>query len=107
MLGFISDEDACALIKNCRTFIHPSLYEGFGIPPLEALALGVDVICSNSTAMPEVLGKSVHYINSLDWNVNLEELLMQPVEHRERVLERFSWKKSAEVLLNFMRNKNG
>lgn len=102
MLGYISDEDACALIRNCKAFIHPSLYEGFGVPPLEALALGADVICSNTTAMPEVFGKSVHYIDPLDWNVNIDDLLIQPVEPRERVLEKFRWEKSAEFLLKIM-----
>lgn len=102
MLGFISDEDACALIKNCRAFIHPSLYEGFGIPPLEALALGTDIISFDATSLPEVLGNCVHYINPLDWNVDLDVLLNAPVESRERVLEQYSWDKSARLLLSVL-----
>ena len=102
MLGFISDEDACALIKNCRAFIHPSLYEGFGIPPLEALALGAEVIASNVTSLPEVLCNSVYYINPLDWNINLDALLTQSVEFREQALKQFSWEKSAEMLKNIL-----
>lgn len=104
MLGFISDEDACALIRNCRAFIHPSLYEGFGLPPLEALALGADVICSNATAMPEVLDNSVHYINPLNWKVDLDTMLDQSVVPRENVLEKFSWKESAAEILSIMIN---
>ncbi len=42
-LGFVSDEDACSLLKNCKAFLFLSIYEGFGIPPLEALALGAQL----------------------------------------------------------------
>lgn len=98
MLGYISDEDACALMKNCRAFIFPSLYEGFGLPPLEALALGADVIASNTTSLPEVLGESVHYIDPNNTNVNIEELLVQAVKDKSDALDRFSWKKSAQLL---------
>lgn len=104
MLGFISDEDACALIKNCRAFIHPSLYEGFGLPPLEALALGAEVISSNVTSLPEVLGNSVHYIDPLNWRVNIGETLDQEVESRDKTISRFSWEKSAHGLLSVLKN---
>ncbi|RQE14809.1 glycosyltransferase family 4 protein [Lactococcus lactis] len=103
MLGFISDEDACSLIKNCRAFIHPSLYEGFGIPPLEALALGAQVISSNSTSLPEVLGKSARYIDPRNTNVSLENILDTEVENRSVALERYAWNKSAEKLLKILR----
>lgn len=98
MLGFISDEDACALIKNCRAFIHPSLYEGFGIPPLEALALGAEVISSNATALPEVLGKSVHYIEPNDFCVDLSKVMQTTVNDADEVLGGYSWEKSAIIL---------
>ena len=99
MLGFISDEDACALIKNCRAFIHPSLYEGFGIPPLEALALGADVIASNATALPEVLGDCVHYIDPNDFHVDLKKVMRQTVTDRRNVLDKYSWEKSAQKIV--------
>lgn len=102
-LGFISDEDACALIKNCRAFIHPSLYEGFGLPPLEALALGADVISSDVTSLPEVLGNSVHYISPNSVDVNLEKLLCEPLEQREKILEKYSWEMSSIKLLNIIK----
>jgi glycosyltransferase involved in cell wall biosynthesis/SAM-dependent methyltransferase len=53
-LGFVSDEDLAALFKGCRATIFPSLYEGFGMPIVEAMALGRPVACSNVTSMPEV-----------------------------------------------------
>lgn len=104
LLGFISDEDACALMKNCRAFLFPSLYEGFGIPPLEALAQGAEVISSDRTSMPEILGKSVHYIDPLDYDVDIEKLLSEKVEPRNNVLERYGWDKSARLFLSILRN---
>lgn len=53
-LGFVPDADLAALLVGCRATIFPSLYEGFGMPILEAMALGRPVACSNVTAMPEV-----------------------------------------------------
>ena len=91
MLGFISDEDACALIKNCRAFIHPSLYEGFGIPPLEALALGAEVIASNATALPEVLGESVHYIGPTEAKIKLSDILAYPEKNAKEALNKYDF----------------
>lgn len=102
MLGFVSDEDACALIKHCKAFIHPSFYEGFGLPPLEALALGAEVISSNTTSLPEVLGDAVHYIDPNNADVDLEKLLAEPVGDKTKALERYSWQKSAEMLKDVM-----
>ena len=98
MLGFIPDEDACALIKNCRAFIHPSLYEGFGLPPLEALALGAEVIASNVTSLPEVLGDSVHYIEPSKVKVDLQDILERPVLNSNAVLDKFNFAQSAKML---------
>jgi glycosyltransferase involved in cell wall biosynthesis len=57
VLGYLPDEDLAALYSACRVFLYPSLYEGFGLPALEALACGADVIVSNRSAMPEVVGE--------------------------------------------------
>lgn len=102
MVGFVSDEDVCALITNCRAFLFPSIYEGFGIPPLEAMALGAQAIVSNATCLPEIFGNSVHYIDPYDYSVNLSELLNEPIESSETVLEKYSWRKSAEALYKLM-----
>ncbi len=99
MLGYISDEDACALMKHCRAFIFPSLYEGFGLPPLEALALGADVISSNAASLPEVLSDSVHYIDPNNSEVDLEKLMSTVVGSKDNALGQFSWPESAEKLL--------
>ena len=103
-LGYVSDENARALMKNCRAFIFPSLYEGFGIPPLEALAMGANVICSNSTCLPEIFGNSVHYIDPNNPNVNLNELLNEKTESAEKVLEKYSWDKTASMTVKVIGN---
>ncbi len=55
-LGRISDDDLALLLKNALAFLFPSFFEGFGLPPVEAMLLGCPVVASNSSAMPEVLG---------------------------------------------------
>lgn len=104
LLGFISDEDASALMQNAAAFLFPSFYEGFGLPPLEALAQGVKVICSNTTSMPEVLGDSVYYIDPAVTTYDFDDLLKNHVGNSNIVLEKYSWKKSAIRLLNILKD---
>lgn len=66
ILGFVSQEDLPALYANASMFVFPSLYEGFGMPVLEAMSQGVPVITSRSTSLPEVGKKSVLYCNPED-----------------------------------------
>ncbi len=98
-LGYVSDDEAKLLMKNCRAFIFPSIYEGFGIPPMEALAMGAKVICSNASCLPEIFKNSVYYIDPYDYEVNLEKLLSGTVETPEKVLNLYSWSKTADKLL--------
>lgn len=98
LLGYVSDDEAKWLIRHCKAFLFPSLYEGFGIPPLEALALGAKVIISNQTSLPEIYGDCAYYINPLDYNVNLDELMREPVGDCQAILDKYSWKKSAEEI---------
>lgn len=66
--GYVSDEELKAIYQNAHSFIYPSLFEGFGLPVLEAMTFGLPVLSSNSTALPEVGGESVLYFdpNSID-----------------------------------------
>jgi glycosyltransferase involved in cell wall biosynthesis len=57
-LGYVADQDLPALYAGASAFIYPSLYEGFGLPPLEAMACGAPVIASDATALPEVVGEA-------------------------------------------------
>src|SRR5690606_14622667 len=54
--GFVEDGDLPALYSGAQVFAFPALYEGFGLPPLEAMACGVPVVASNASSIPEVLG---------------------------------------------------
>ncbi|MFP9227673.1 glycosyltransferase family 4 protein [Pectobacterium cacticida] len=106
-LGRVSDDELIKLYRNARFFVFPSLYEGFGIPPLEAQSCGCPVIASNSASMPEVLRNSVIYFppNRVDL---LQERMLQFLSddnlRKEKILagyentKRFSWYKSAKKL---------
>lgn len=63
--GAVSDEELVDFYNLADLFVFPSLYEGFGLPPLEAMACGTPVIASNTSSMPEVLGEAAHYFNPL------------------------------------------
>lgn len=61
--GFIPSEDMPLFYNSCEVFVYPSFYEGFGLPPLEAMACGTPVICSNVTSIPEVVYDAALFIN--------------------------------------------
>ena len=106
-LGRVSDEEAKTLMRDCRAFLFPSFYEGFGIPPLEALSVGASVVSSDTTSLPEVLQDSVHYIDPNHPDVDLERLLREPVGPGEHALDRYSWKASAQKLYAIMDSIRG
>lgn len=95
-LGFVSDEEVKGLLKHCRAFIYPSIYDGFGIPPLEALSQGAEVICSNAACLPEVYGNTVRYIDPYIYDVDIEEIMKEPVCAPCFSLDKYSWEKSGE-----------
>lgn len=65
LTGYIPDNDLPYLYNGADLFVFPSLYEGFGLPPLEAMACGTPVVASNASCMPEVLGEAVEYFDPL------------------------------------------
>jgi len=64
--GYVEDADLPALYSDALAFVYPSLYEGFGLPPLEAMACGAPVICSNAASLPEVVGDAALTMNPTD-----------------------------------------
>ena len=77
--GYVSDAENAALMKHCKLFLHPAVFEGFGIPPLEALALGAPVALANATCLPELYGDTARYFDPYDYDVDLDALAAQPV----------------------------
>jgi glycosyltransferase involved in cell wall biosynthesis len=106
-LGVVSDEDLVALYNGARAFVFPSLFEGFGIPILEAMSCGCPVVSSNATSLPEVYGDAALSFDPEDTDVliaRLEEVLSDPAAARrlsERGRERaagFSWDRTAAIV---------
>lgn len=98
LLGYVADGEVKALMQKCKAFIFPSYYEGFGIPPLEALSCGAQVIVSNITSLTEIYGKTAHYIDPFNTDCNLAEILKEPVESPATILEKFTYKNAAKKL---------
>lgn len=99
-LGYLSDEQVKALMTKCKAFIFPSYYEGFGIPPLEALSTGAKIVISNATCLPEIYGNAAHYINPDDYNVNLDVLLSQPVDSPNEILKKYTYDNATKLFLD-------
>ncbi|MCM8901690.1 glycosyltransferase family 4 protein [Caldicoprobacter algeriensis] len=107
--GFVPDEDLPKFYKMAEALVFPSIYEGFGLPPLEAQACGCPVIASNVASLPEVCGDSVLYCNPYDINdiADKIELLINNKLLKEELkqkglknVQRFDWEKSAYEILN-------
>ena len=73
--GYVPYEDLPALYSGADVFIFPSLYKGFGFPPLEAMACGTPVIASNNSSLPEVLGENALYVDPYDINQIISSIL--------------------------------
>lgn len=104
LLGYITDGEVKALMQKCKAFVFPSYYEGFGIPPLEALSCGAEIIVANTASLPEVYGKTAHYINAFDTNCDLDEILKEKVEPPNEILEKFTYKNAAKKLYEILKN---
>lgn len=107
-LGEVSDEDLVLLYNAAQVFLFPSLYEGFGLSPLEAMACGTPVISSNTSSLPEVLGDVAILLDPNDtikWAEKIREVftnedLRKKLKHKglERV-KKFSWERTAQDTL--------
>lgn len=97
LLGYVSDEEAKTLMRDCRAFLFPTFYEGFGIPPLEAISAGAkQVVISDTEAMHEIFEDSVVYIDPDEYGLDISTIKMQRM--KRDVLKKYSWKKSAELM---------
>lgn len=105
LLGFVSDEEAKTLMRDCRAFLFPTFYEGFGIPPLEAISAGAkQVVVSDTQVMHEIFGDGVIYVDPSNYNIELSDFPEISETRISELLKKYSWKKSAETLLKLLQN---
>lgn len=110
--SYISDDEKNALYKHAQAYVLPSLYEGFGNPPLEAMGAGCPVIVSNNSSLPEVCGDACVYfdpndtmdmVNKIDEVLSNKELRASLKTKGLQRVKEFSWKKCAEETLNVLK----
>lgn len=107
-LGFVSDTELAGLYRGCACFVYPSLYEGFGLPPLEAMAAGAPVIASQTTSVGEIVGEAgllfdpgsaVELASKIKDVLDDSALTYQLKQKGEERLRFFSWEKCARETL--------
>jgi len=106
--GYVPDHDLDTVYFNAELFVWPSLYEGFGLPPLEAMAGGIPVVSSNHPCMKEILGRSAYYFNgrkkeeiaeAIKKVLGDEELRNDLIRNGYEQVKKYDWKQTAEQTL--------
>lgn len=103
--GYVPDEELISLYENSLFYVFPSLYEGFGLPPLEAIALGAPIAISNATCLPEIFGENIEYFDPKS-EENMEKVLYEFIQdstkreaqkkYHQSILNKYSWSDMAE-----------
>lgn len=108
---FVTDEQLIALYSRCKVFCFLSLYEGFGIPPLEAIACGANVVASNTSSLPEVVGNVGITVDPLNIDAivdaiikNIECSEKEHIDEREEHLKKYDWKNLSIVFEKCLTN---
>jgi glycosyltransferase involved in cell wall biosynthesis len=106
--GYVSEGQLRWLYENCSCYVFPSLSEGFGLPPLEAMIHGAPVASSNATCLPEINGDAAHYFNPLDTNdmakkiaevLDSDALRQELIQKGAAQVKKYSWQRMAEQTL--------
>jgi glycosyltransferase involved in cell wall biosynthesis len=106
LAGFVADDDLPALLSAAQVFVWPSLMEGFGLPPLEAMACGTPVLSSNTSSIPEVTADAALLVDPADENRLAEAMVALAHDDRLRVslseagrrqAALFSWERTARL----------
>jgi glycosyltransferase involved in cell wall biosynthesis len=111
IVGYVPDRELAALYRNCALFIMASVYEGFGMPVVEAMACGARVALSRIPVFEEIAGNYARYVEPLDieeWRRAIKEIIDEASDSREPLmrqpdLARFSWRSSAATTLDLYR----
>jgi len=115
-LGYVTDEEMAHLYNLATLFVYPSLYEGFGIPPLEAMACGTAVLSSHAASLPEACGDAALYVDPQSSRDIAEKIicLLQDAPERARLAERgiahaeeFTWERAARAHMEVFQNLLG
>ncbi len=115
LTGYVADEDLPALHSGAEVFVFPSHYEGWGMPPLEAMACGTPVITSNNSSLPEVVGDAGMMLDASDTKgftnniakvIKNKKLQQRMVSAGIKQAQNFSWQKSAEKLHQIIEELN-
>ncbi|MDB5326825.1 MAG: mtfA [Phycisphaerales bacterium] len=110
-LGYVDDAHLPALYSGAAAFVFPSVYEGFGLPPLEAMACGTPVVCSNTTALPEVVGDAAVTVDPMDADAIAHAVLRLLDDHplQEQLIHRgrsragqFTWEAATAKAWNVL-----
>lgn len=112
--GFVTEEEKISLLKNADIFLFPTFYEGFGLPVLEAQGVGVPVVASNISSIPEVAGVGAAYCDPLEVLsiVDSTYCLIKDKDFKDDIIEkgrenikRFSWEKCASQIADMLKSK--
>ena len=117
LAGYISKEEKECLLYNAKCFVYPSLYEGFGLPVLEAMSKDSVVVTSNISSLPEVGGDAAFYLNDVHDHIELATIIKKALnltnEERTKIIEKghkqvekFTWKKCASEIIDILKGEN-
>jgi len=116
LIGYVNDDELRALYSSCRAFIYPSLYEGFGLPPLEAMDCGAPVIASRVAALAETIGDAAMLIDPLDvqsLGAAITDVCDDEKQRKKMIgygtahAAKFSWKTAAQLTYEVYRGVVG
>lgn len=108
LTDYLADDDLRALYSSCRVFVYPSIYEGFGLPPLEAMACGAPVIASRISTLLETLNEAAYFFDPHSSEQLAQSIIQVTTNHdlRQRLIsagsrqaEKFSWERTARLTL--------
>lgn len=111
--GYVDDSDLPPLYSGAAIFLYPSFYEGFGMPPLEAMACGVPVVTANNSSLPEVVGDAAILVDANDTGSitgSIQKVLNDPVLRKRMIKtglkqsKEFTWAKSAKKFYDMVEN---